>query len=269
MLQIATTSLLLLLSALLLPALGAPLNCKDWKESYQNHCKEEEPSPLKSCCDLRSSSSSSSGAFSSGRYTLKTGGFSTSNAWCDMETDNGGWLVVLRRESSRVEFGNRLFTEYEDGFGELDGSFWYGLKAIETLTSRETYQMRVDMYKAANDTEPDIWASYNTFEVQGTDYTLKLGNFTGSIPSLMDNLMQFNNRPFAARRTHVDTTNDCVNSFKGGWWYAEHFCVSDQGDTPGIVLTESYQSLGWYDISQETQEYTHQKYEMKIRPTNC
>ena len=54
-------------------------------------------------------------------------------ARCDMETDGGGWMVILPRKSNvspQVNF-NRTWTEYENGFGDLLNS---GM-AYETSTA--------------------------------------------------------------------------------------------------------------------------------------
>ena len=51
-------------------------------------------------------------------------------ARCDMKTDDGGWMVLVRitpEASPQVNF-NRNWREYENGFGDLNTEFWYGLK---------------------------------------------------------------------------------------------------------------------------------------------
>ena len=50
------------------------------------------------------------------------------DARCDMDTDGGGWLVIQRRVSGGTENFFRGWSDYEDGFGDLNGEFWYGLK---------------------------------------------------------------------------------------------------------------------------------------------
>lgn len=280
MAQLATLSLLLSLAVLILApiVLGnhyEPLHCKRWKgscERYNSHCSNDKAQHLlKSCCELLEADNQAE--FSSGRYTLKTGSFSRSDAWCDMETDAGGWLVIMRREpttSASDVFSERVFQEYEDGFGDLEGSFWYGLQAMERLTSSEDYEMRLDMYTEAYHNESAAHAHYNRFEVQGINYTLKIGNFSGSDSDLMNNLMQFNNRPFIARKTAVDISLSCVNTIQGaGWWYVQQHCVAGDMQTPGAVLTRAYNDLDWYDISMTPLARKFAKYEMKIRPTSC
>ena len=57
--------------------------------------------------------------------------------YCDMETDGGGWIVIQRRNASMgwVNFV-RGWTDYKNGFGDLDGEFWIGLKQIHELTNQ-------------------------------------------------------------------------------------------------------------------------------------
>ena len=55
--------------------------------------------------------------------------------YCDTLTAGGGWTVIQRRQDGSVEFKQRGWVEYEEGFGELTGEFWYGLRSIHYLTS--------------------------------------------------------------------------------------------------------------------------------------
>ena len=35
--------------------------------------------------------------------------------------------------------------EYEEGFGDLNGEFWYGLRALHCLTSQGQWELRIDL----------------------------------------------------------------------------------------------------------------------------
>lgn len=256
--------------SLLTSALGdsKPTICKHRHAScqrYQHECS------ISSCCEHLQTADQT--APTSGKYLLKTGTYSTSAAYCDMETNGGGWTVIMRR--SNIEFSfERLYHEYEDGFGELDGEFWYGLRQLRDITSRTPYEMQLDMFDGANDMESTSNASYSNFKVEGDDYTLTLGNFSGSDPELMDNLIQFNNRPFIAEREKQQwiDIDRCIHDFKAGWWYANESCLAGTDQTPGTILTASYPLVEWYDISvprPSRQVRIFQKYELKIRPLNC
>ena len=66
---------------------------------------------------------------------------------CDMTTDCGGWIVIQRNKiSSPVDF-NRNWTDYKEGFGDLNTEFWHGLSAVHCLTQRGQWEMRVDYKK--------------------------------------------------------------------------------------------------------------------------
>ncbi|XP_052786261.1 fibroleukin-like [Mya arenaria] len=64
--------------------------------------------------------------------------------YCDMDTEGGGWTVFQRRLDGSVNF-NRNFSDYEQGFGSLDGEFWLGLSLLHSMTSRANMTLRLDM----------------------------------------------------------------------------------------------------------------------------
>jgi len=64
-----------------------------------------------------------------------------------MNTTNGGWIVIQRnKKNSSVNF-NKNWTEYEEGFGDLNTEFWYGLENIHFLSNNGKWEMRVDYQK--------------------------------------------------------------------------------------------------------------------------
>ncbi|XP_060557037.1 fibrinogen gamma chain-like [Ruditapes philippinarum] len=81
--------------------------------------KEKLPSDCKEVLDKAPGAKS-------GQYEIKlwkSGKILTVN--CDMETDGGGWTLFHRRIDGSLDF-YRNFTEYENGFGNVDGEFWLG-----------------------------------------------------------------------------------------------------------------------------------------------
>ena len=52
--------------------------------------------------------------------------------WCDMETDGGGWTVLLARTNTthpRLNF-TKSWQDYKRGFGEPDSEYWMGESVI-------------------------------------------------------------------------------------------------------------------------------------------
>ena len=96
-----------------------------------------------------------------------------------METDRGGWIVIQRRvPNGRVNFYQR-WKDYEDGFGDLDSEFWYGLQNLHCLTTQQNVELRIDLQdKQGNKVS---WV-YQQFSVDGPDqkYRLHIGQGTGT-----------------------------------------------------------------------------------------
>ena len=45
-----------------------------------------------------------------------------------MATDGGGWIVIQRNKKDSLMNFNRNWADYEEGLGDLNTKFWYGLK---------------------------------------------------------------------------------------------------------------------------------------------
>ena len=53
---------------------------------------------------------------------------SNTRVYCDTTSGGGGWLVIQRRGKQYSTSFHRSWTEYVDGFGNLDYEFCLGLK---------------------------------------------------------------------------------------------------------------------------------------------
>ncbi|XP_052231141.1 angiopoietin-2-like isoform X1 [Dreissena polymorpha] len=110
----------------------------------------------------------------SGVYTIITPVTHTKvQVFCDMQTDGGGWTVFQKRFNGSEDF-YRNFSDYEAGFGSVYAEYWLGLKYIHEITSRGSYQLRVDIVSSSGSKGYDV---YEGFSLQpGTNYTLNLGS---------------------------------------------------------------------------------------------
>ena len=188
-------------------------------------------------------------------------------ARCDMETDGGGWMVILRRKSDAsppVNF-NRTWTEYENGFGDLNTEFWYGLRNIHCLTTRDTMQLQVQL-NYSNGT--GLTWTYHHFRVHGAenDYRLHIGRAEG--PSgFHDALRYHNGRSFST----FDSDNDDHNSlscaiYGGGWWFGACYHSFLTGKHTSRKFNEN---IYWGDGSEATASHYCPHVEMKIRHKSC
>ena len=131
----------------------------------------------KTCCDVNVLHSPSA------VYQLQNlcGGKWRTSVVCDTQTADGGWTVIQRRKDGSVDF-NRPWSDYENGFGDLNGEFWYGLENINCLTQTGQWEIRIDL---EFENKVKSYLHYNVFKVgSATDeYPLTISGFTGITPT--------------------------------------------------------------------------------------
>ncbi|XP_065198674.1 angiopoietin-related protein 7-like isoform X1 [Sycon ciliatum] len=177
-------------------------------------------------------------------------------AYCDRETDGGGWIVFQRRQDGSVDF-YRDWNAYKRGFGSASGEFWLGLDTLHYLTSQagSTYELRIDMvFKTTGEKH---YAKWSTFRVEGeaNNYRLHVSGF--SSPTLQDRMNYHNGQQFSTRdRDHDSWSGDCSNAYKGGWWYNTCHEINvnglygrSDGDATGVVYRQNvFKSLKFVEM---------------------
>ena len=177
---------------------------------------------IENCCCL---------GYNNNNYNIKSSGvytianfcgvkYSNTRVYCDTSSGGGGWTVLLVRRDGSVEFKNRDWVEYEDGFGSLYREFWIGLRSMHCLTSQGTWELRID-YQLKNGTKS--YLHYNKFAVGSAkdQYPLTISGFdsTGLTDPFNSHGQTQNGMKFSSRDRDNDLySGNCVH-YGGGWWY--------------------------------------------------
>ena len=210
------------------------------------------------------------GATHSGMYIVQQINANNSfNVYCDMETDEGGWTVLLKRQDGSVDF-YRNWTDYKSGFGNLEGEHWLGLDNMYLLThqSSDPPQLRVDLADWEGNT---AFAKYDRYSVgaEDSDYTLSESGYQ-SASTAGDSLKTFNGYHNGQRFSTPDRDNDvwsynCAVYYHGPWWHKACYYT---------LLTGKYYTSGgtwpiphgmiWYQWKGDY--FSLRVAELKIRP---
>ncbi|XP_069109455.1 microfibril-associated glycoprotein 4-like [Argopecten irradians] len=186
------------------------------------------------------------GSVKSGIYTISPDDVNTFDVYCDMEDGDGGWIVLQHRFDGSVLF-NRSFSDYENGFGQLDGEFWLGLKKMYIL-AHSNLKVRFNL-QALNGT----WLAleYGEFSISNASlqYTLHVANHTDGFAACS---FGYNNGHRFA--TYDKDTENCANSRFGGWWYnhCTYFNINGHFGLSNERGVTEYCSLGRYIRFQKT-----------------
>lgn len=184
-------------------------------------------------------------------------GYSKAFASCDMETDGGGWLVIQRRFNGMVPF-NRTLEEYENGFGDPSGEFWYGLKNIFCFIQKEAAELRIDLEYPNGKTG---YVHYKTFSISsGSSYTASVTEFKTSPGVKSDFYNPARNRYNNNQQLYwpyFRVKSSCGTNV-GGWW--DTSCRGNPNG-PGSSGNSSVYAMWNGDVVTKT--------EIKIRHKNC
>ncbi|NXJ21293.1 ANGP4 protein, partial [Dicrurus megarhynchus] len=137
-------------------------------------------------------------------------------AYCDMETDRGGWTIIQLRANGSLSF-QRGWREYKQGFGDVAGEYWLGNEAVHLLTSQVPYALRVELQDWEGG---QVYAHYGKFQL-GSErqfYRLSLQDYSGTAGQQSGLALQ------GTRFSTRDADNDnclckCAQMLSGGWWF--------------------------------------------------
>ena len=130
-------------------------------------------------------------------------------------------MFQRRRDGSENFY--RGWADYENGFGNVKGEHWLGLKKISCLTSVEVKtKLRIDLADFAGHSK---FACYDYFHVgtPTTNYKLTIGGYQHwGIGAAGDSMTShnLNGMPFTTHDRDNDRhSGNCAVSNQGAWWY--------------------------------------------------
>uniref|UniRef100_A0A8C7YQW0 Tenascin R (restrictin, janusin) n=1 Tax=Oryzias sinensis TaxID=183150 RepID=A0A8C7YQW0_9TELE len=178
--------------------------------------------------------------------------------YCDMSTDEGGWIVFQRRQNGLTDFSKK-WSDYRVGFGNLEDEFWLGLDNIHRIASQGRYELRIDM----KDGQESVYANYDKFSIGDARnlYKLRIGEYNGTAG---DSLSYHQGRPFSTKDRDNDiAVTNCALSYKGAWWYKNCHRANLNGK---YGESRHSQGINWYHW--KGHEFSIPFVEMKMRPFN-
>ncbi|XP_061550695.1 tenascin-R isoform X4 [Phycodurus eques] len=178
--------------------------------------------------------------------------------YCDMSTDEGGWIVFQRRQNGLTDF-SRKWSDYRVGFGNLEDEFWLGLDNIQRVSAQGRYELRIDM----KDGQESVYANYDKFSLGDARnlYKLRIGEYNGTAG---DSLSYHQGRPFSTKDRDNDiAVTNCALSYKGAWWYKNCHRANLNGK---YGESRHSQGINWYHW--KGHEFSIPFVEMKMRPFN-
>ncbi|KAK3098124.1 hypothetical protein FSP39_016359 [Pinctada imbricata] len=157
----------------------------------------------------------------SGVYTIHPNGGNEQLVYCDMMTDGGGWTVFQRRYDGSVDFVNRKWSDFKNGFGKVSGEHWLGNELIHKITSQGVYELRFEL----GDFESNYrHAVYTNFKLQSEHHGYRLTYDKFDHGNAGDSLKKAKNMKFTTKDKDqdIDSRNSAtVDNHPGAWWHAK------------------------------------------------
>ncbi|XP_069138636.1 ficolin-3-like [Argopecten irradians] len=148
--------------------------------------------------------------------------------------------VIQKRTTGDVDF-YRNWSDYKNGFGDLQGEFWIGNDNLHLLTTTPRI-LRVELEAWEGDTG---YAQYYTFQVadESQNYRLLVQGFSGNLS--YDALSHHSGATFTTYDRDNDQNNhdNCGSHCHGAWWYIDCYQSNLNG---GQIQYDGHQD--WHGI---------------------
>ncbi|KAM7343090.1 fibrinogen-like protein 1 [Cochliomyia hominivorax] len=177
------------------------------------HCNNSGVNPPRSCAEATSCT------HRSGIYQIKLTQMSLEPflVSCDITSHGGDWTVILRRADNSENF-DRVWSDYVNGFGNVQGDFFIGLDRLHAMTNYNGPQELIFLLKDKNE---EKYAKYDNFVV-GHDYELYRLNHVGAYSGNAGDSFSYHLKQKFSTRDHdndKDGKRNCAALIRTGFWY--------------------------------------------------
>ncbi|XP_066915019.1 ficolin-1-like [Clytia hemisphaerica] len=182
-----------------------------------------------------------------GVYQINIDNFGPTKVRCNMDVDGGGWTVFEHRFDGSVDFIDRDWVDYKNGFGSPDGELWLGNEALHSLTTSSVHDFYIHAGTFPGSSLPSSQHSkYDGFIVanQADDYRMNANSKVSGIESIKHNRgMRFTTRD---RDNDAHGVDNCATRIpRGGFWYHNCGHLFFQGQYYGQESCENLQGIHW------------------------
>ncbi|XP_061170672.1 fibroleukin-like [Saccostrea echinata] len=182
---------------------------------------KQTPVLAKDCKDHHGNGHNTSGVYEIYPYGTIT---SPVRVHCDMDTMDGGWTVIQKREDGSQSF-EKNWEEYKNGFGTPKKNDWIGNDVIHQLTKGKNSKLYVSITLANGSRLYELYAGFSISN-EAEKYRLFLApTATGTLGDRMLNTGKSGADLSGMYFSTPDRDNDrwsggnCAAKWKGGWWY--------------------------------------------------
>ncbi|XP_026555728.1 fibrinogen beta chain [Pseudonaja textilis] len=223
--------------------------------------------------------------------------FKPFKVYCDMTTEDGGWLLIQNRQDGSVGFG-RKWDAYKKGFGNIassggknycdtPGEYWLGNDKINQISKLGPTELLIELedWDGAK-----VKAHYGGFSIQNENskYQLSISNYRGTAGNA---LLEGASQLFGENRTmtihngmffstfdrdndgwiHPDPKKQCSKEDGGGWWYNRCHSANPNGRyywggyyTPEMAKHGTDDGVVW--MNWKGSWYSLKQISLKLRP---
>ncbi|KAM4547272.1 angiopoietin-related protein 5 [Fundulus diaphanus] len=234
------------------------------------------------CSDIKDSLVSVVPKIPSGIYIIHPEETDSSfEVFCEMDYMEGGWTVMQRRTDGLNDF-KRSWAGYVDGFGNLAGEHWLGLKKVFHIVNQKDARFQLHIALVSNN-DVTSYASYDDFRLDNETqfFRIHLGRYAGSAGDAFRGYDQEQNQdtaPFSASDVDNDgcnpscslanrTVESCsILHNHTGWWFNQCGLANLNGSPEDEDVNKGKRThILWDTWRQSGVPYTIKSVTMKIR----